>query len=184
VLTAILSADDKVKVAGQPVKFEFTSGGRVRLQVTSGDVEIVGSKSNEIVVTYSGKDENNVAKVRVEGDVHDTWATLKVSGPHNNMRYTIQVPEKTDLYLRVPAGDVEVHGIEGNKDIESHAGDLTVEAGDPKQYGEVDVSVRMGDLSLTTFDVQKGGIGRSFKKSGAGRYRLHVHLGAGDLTVR
>jgi hypothetical protein len=82
------------------------------------------------------------------------------------------------------AGDLRISGIEGNKDVESHAGDLTIQLDDPKKYGEVDASVRMGDLSLPAFNVSKGGMFRSWKRNEKGEYRLHVHLGAGDLTVR
>jgi len=182
--TSLCFAQNHGESIGNPVKFNFPSGGRLRLQLGAGDVDIVGSKSDEIVVSYKCKRSEDERKVKIEGDIHDNRGTVKVSGPHNNFSYTVQVPEKTDLHVRLSAGDLEVKGVVGNKDIESHAGDLTVEAGDPNQYGEVDASVRVGDLSMPKFDVQKGGIGRSFKKAGAGRYRLHVHLGAGDLTVR
>jgi hypothetical protein len=154
------------------------------MDLGGGDVDIVGSKDNKIVVTYATSKPEQAKSVRVEGDIKDTWGTLKVSGPHNNFRYTIQIPEKTNLYVRISAGDLKISGIEGNKDVESHAGDLTIKLDDPTKYGEVDASVKVGDLNLPAFNVSKGGMFRSWKRNEKGEYRLHAHLGAGDLTVR
>jgi hypothetical protein len=168
----------------QRYEFGFNAGGKLRMDLGAGDVDIVGSKENKIVVTYTTSKPEQAKSVRVEGDIKDTWGTLKVSGPHNNFRYTIQIPEKTNLYVRISAGDLKISGIEGNKDVESHAGELTIKLDDPTKYGEVDASVKVGDLNLPAFNVSKGGMFRSWKRNEKGEYRLHAHLGAGDLTVR
>jgi hypothetical protein len=169
--------------APERFEFGFNQGGKLRLELGAGDVEVVGSAENKIVVTYTTSSPDHGKKVKVEANLKDTWGTVKVSGPHNNFKYTVQIPQKTNLYLRISAGDLDVKGITGSKDIESHAGDMRIEAGDPAQYGQVDASVTMGDLDMPRFGVNKGGIGRSFKPTGKGEYRLHVHLLAGDLTV-
>jgi hypothetical protein len=169
----------------EPKRFEsgFAQGGKLRLDLGAGDVDVVGSPENKIIVTYTTNRPDQAKDVKVEANLKDSWGTVKVRGPHNNFKYTVQIPQKTNLYLRISAGDIDVKGITGSKDIESHAGDMRIEAGDPAQYGEVDASVTMGDLDMPKFGVSKGGIRRSFKTSGKGEYRLHVHLWAGDLTV-
>jgi hypothetical protein len=93
------------------------------------------------------------------------------------------LPKNCDLYLRVPAGDVTVTGISGNKDIELHAGDLSIHVGDPSEYSHVDASVNAGDVEAVPFGESHSGLFRSFKKSGSGRYRLHAHVGAGDVSL-
>lgn len=185
-LTAALSFAQTKSASTDPDRYEFgfQSGGKLRMELGAGDVEIVGGKEDKVIVTYTTSKPEQIKDVRVEADMKGTWGTLKVHGPHNNFRYTIQIPEKTSLYVRMSAGDLRISGIEGNKDVESHAGDLTIQLDDPKKYGEVDASVRMGDLSLPAFNVSKGGMFRSWKRNEKGEYRLHVHLGAGDLTVR
>jgi hypothetical protein len=45
-------------------------------------------------------------------------------------------------------------------------------------------SVNSGELNARTFDVEKGGLFRSFERSGPGKYRLHAHVGAGELDLR
>src|SRR6185436_15622415 len=100
-------------------------------------VDIVGGKEDKIIVTYSTSTPEQDKDVKVEADIKDAWGTLKVEGPRNNFRYTIQIPEKTNLYVRISAGDLKIARIEGHKDVESHAGDLTIDLDHPEKYGDV-----------------------------------------------
>lgn len=173
-----------ISTDSQRYEFGFNSGGKLKMELGAGDVEIIGGKENKVIVTYTTSKPEQAKGVKVEADMKDSWGTLKVHGPHNNFRYTIQIPEKTNLYVRLSAGDLKISGVEGNKDVESHAGDLTITLNDPTKYGEVDASVKVGDLNLPAFNVSKGGMFRSWKRSEKGEYRLHAHLGTGDLTIR
>ncbi len=69
-------------------------------------------------------------------------------------------------------------------DVEIHAGDMILGVGKADDYGHVDASVNAGDLDAQPFGVSKGGLFRSFDKHGGGKYRLHAHVGAGDLVLR
>jgi hypothetical protein len=84
----------------------------------------------------------------------------------------------------MPFGDLTVEGVSGDKDVELHAGDLNIEVGDANDYRRVDASVNAGDISAGPFGEARDGLFRSFQKTGDGRYKLHAHLGAGDLTLR
>jgi hypothetical protein len=88
------------------------------------------------------------------------------------------------LYVRMPAGDLTVEGVSGDKDVELHFGDLTIAVGNAADYSHVDASVMSGDLEAAPFGESHGGLFRSFEKSGSGKYKLHAHVGAGDLTLR
>ena len=96
----------------------------------------------------------------------------------------IQIPRKTGIVVRVPGGDLNVEGIVGDKDVELTGGSLTLRAGDPQEYGPVDASVYAGGLNAGPFANSQGGLFNSFKHQGPGRYRLHAHVGAGDLTLK
>ena len=61
---------------------------------------------------------------------------------------------------------------------------MTLGVGKADDYGHVDASVNAGDLDAEPFGVSKGGLFRSFDKHGSGKYRLHAHVGAGDLVLR
>ena len=100
------------------------------------------------------------------------------------MHYTIDVPARSDIEIDLTAGDLDVRGIEGNKRVESWAGDVRIEVGRPDQYRSVEASVRAGDLNARPFNVSKGGLFRSFSWKGSGPYSLAVKLFAGDLTLR
>jgi hypothetical protein len=111
---------------------------------------------------------------------------LRVSGgPTNDFRLRIQVPKNTNLMVRCPAGDLTVEGITGDKDVELHAGNLDIAVGDASAYRHADASLMAGDLTAPAFDVDKGGLFRSFQKSNAGgKYLLHAHVAAGEITLR
>jgi len=67
--------------------------------------------------------------------------------------------------------------------VELSFGDLTIEA-NPEDYAHVDASVYSGDLDAEPFAISKGGLFRSFEKRGPGKYRLHAHVGAGELMLK
>ncbi|HEY6929512.1 MAG TPA: hypothetical protein VJA66_07540, partial [Thermoanaerobaculia bacterium] len=71
----------------------------------------------------------------------------------------------------------------GNKDVELNAGDLTVAVHGPDNYAHVDASVYSGEVDAAAFGEEHGGLFRSFHREGAGPYRLHAHVGAGQLTL-
>jgi hypothetical protein len=164
---------------------DFVSGGQLRMHIRSGELRVIGSDENKIRVNYSGKNGSKTTDVTVSLKTVGNNAELGVSGgPHNDFRIEIQVPKNSGLYLRMPAGDLEVNGVTGDKDVEIHAGDMTLGVGKADDYGHVDVSVNAGDLDAQPFGVSKGGLFRSFDKHGGGKYRLHAHVGAGDLVIR
>jgi hypothetical protein len=71
----------------------------------------------------------------------------------------------------------------GDKDVEMHAGQLTIHIGQPADYSHVEGSVTSGEVDAPPFDVSKGGLFRSFQENGPGKYRLHAHVGAGELDL-
>lgn len=169
------------EVGTSPVLAKFPSGGRVRMELCSSGVQLVGRDDNVVRVSYH-PDHNDVkVRLQVFGDQSD----LRVSGcPHNNFQMKIEVPKSSDLYVRMFAGDLEVSGVSGDKDVELHAGDLTIEIGNPADCGRVTASVTTGSLDASAFNVSKDGLFRSFETTGPGKYRVHAHVGAGDLRLR
>ena len=172
-------------IVDHPFSADFASGGRLNLHVRSGDIRIVGSDEPRISVSVSGERADEARKMKVRLDRREGAADLRISGgSHKNFTITIAIPKNTDLYARIPFGEVNVEKIVGNKDIELHAGDLTVFVGDAADYGRVDASVITGEVDGDPFGEEHGGLFRSFHKEGSGPYRLHAHVGAGQLTLR
>jgi len=172
------------KVAELHFEAPLPSRVSLRLYVRSGDIHLMGSDDDRISVEVSGKNAYKIDDLKHRLTVLDNSAEFHLSGgPRNDFQVTIHLPKTCDLYLRVPAGDVTIDGISGNKDIELHAGALSIHVGSPEDYSHVDASVNAGDVEASPFGEYHSGLFRSFKKSGSGKYKLHAHVGAGDLTL-
>jgi len=180
-------AQQKVEVpdvAHHPFTVDFPSGEKLGLDIRSGEIRIIGSDENKIAVQISGSQGANSTDVKARFRRSGNSGKLRVTGgPHNELTITVQVPKNSDLLVRVLAGDVGVSGITGNKDIELHFGDLKVGVGDPTDYANVEASVSSGEIEAAPFGESRGGLFRSFKKSGPGKYKLVAHVGAGELTL-
>jgi hypothetical protein len=164
---------------------DFPSGGRLDLNIRSGDVTIRGSDDKKVKVHFDSKNPEHLKDVKVSFKAAGNNGTLKVTGgPRNDFSIRIDIPKNSDLRLRVAAGDVNVEDLIGDKDVEMWAGDLTLRVGNAADYGKVDASVRAGDLDMGPFGVSKSGLFRSYETTGTGTHRLHVHVTAGDVELR
>lgn len=169
-----------------PFDADFPSGQKIRLDFRSGEFRIVGRDANKITVHATGHNAEKARETSVtfkhfgnRADVRVSSGTVK-DGPE----IIVEVPKTSDLFVRMPFGDLTLEGVTGDKDVELHAGDLSIEVGNAADYGRVDASINAGDLSAGPFGESRDGLFRSFQKTGTGRYKLHAHLGAGDLTLR
>jgi hypothetical protein len=168
-----------------PFSADFASGGRLSLDVRSGDVRVVGGDEDKILVELSGRNAPEARDLRVRFEPEAGSARLRIrGGPRNHVRITIRIPRTTSLYARIPFGDVEIENVVGDMDVSIHAGDLKIEIGNPADYGRVDASVTTGDLNGSAFGESKDGLFRSIHRVGDGPYRLRAHVGAGDLSLR
>jgi hypothetical protein len=178
----------KLEVAdlqNHPFSVDFPSGSRLQMELRSGDFRIVGADDNKISVHIAGKNANNSRDLTVRFKRSLSDAELRVSGgPRNELQVTIAVPKNTGLFVRMPAGQLEVDGISGDKDVSLHAGELILSVGNPSDYARVDASVTSGGIEAAPFGESHGGLFRSFHKNGTGKYQLYAHVGAGDLTMR
>jgi hypothetical protein len=176
---------DVKDIENHPFTADFNSGGKLRMYLQSGSFHIIGGSDNKIIVRITGRNADNASDMRVQLQGSNSAADLTVSGgPKNDLEVTIEVPKKTGLYVRMPAGNLELHHVTGDKDAELHAGELVIDVGDASDYSRVDASVYSGGLEASPFGESHGGLFRSFHKEGNGRYHLHAHVGAGDLTLQ
>jgi hypothetical protein len=176
---------DVKDIENHPFTADFNSGGKLRMYLRSGDFHIVGGSDNKITVRITGRNAYRASDMRVQLEGSNNSADLTVSGgPKNDLEVTIEMPRKTGLYVRMSAGNLELRHVTGDKDAELHAGELVIEVGDASDYSRVDASVYSGDLEASPFGESHAGLFRSFHKEGNGRYRLHAHVGAGDLTLQ
>jgi phage baseplate assembly protein gpV len=177
--SAASSVQEKPSASG--VERAFGQGGQIRLDLSAGDYTINGTPDNTLRIRWRTRHSDD--RVRANADVRGAKAFVRVNGPRNDFHVYIDVPQRADLDLDLTAGDLKIRGIEGNKTLSMWAGDVTIEAGSADLYKRVDASVRFGDLDARPFGVSKGGIFRSFRWTGHGKYTFHASLFAGDLKL-
>ena len=162
----------------------FAANGRIRMDLSAGEYRISGGPDNRIRMEWRTRDSDQMARVKTRADVRGTEADITTDAPRNSsFRVTIEVPARTDLDVRMTAGELRVERVQGNKEINLHAGDIDIDVGNPADYRRVEASIWAGDLRAEPFGVSKDGLFRSIEWNGKGPYRLSVHLKAGDLRL-
>ena len=180
------NAKSEVVLAGKPhMEFECPPNTPLRLHVRSGEILIVGTEENKISVDLAGKNADKIQDVKARFSVTKNVGDFHLTGgPRNELQIIIHIPKNSDITARISAGEVSVQDVIGNKDVELHAGELMISLGKPEDYGHVDMSVNAGEVDAEVFGDTQGGLFRSFSRDSSGKYRLHAHVGAGQLSVR
>ena len=184
----VLAQSKKIEVAdlpSHPFQVAFPAGGQLNMHLRSGDFRVIGREDDKITVRVEAKDPEKAKEIKVRFQRFDHSAELIISGgPKNDVQITVEIPRSTGLFVRMPAGQLELSDITGDKDVQLHAGELIVGVGNPADYSHVEASVTTGGIEAAPFGESHGGLFRSFHKEGKGKYKLYAHVGAGDLTLR
>jgi hypothetical protein len=160
----------------------ISPGTPLRLELTSGDYQIEAGQSDKVVIVSQTRNADDRGKVRFGVNANSGEASVKVTGP-KQYSARIQIPQNINLNIRLSGGKLTITSIDGDKDIESNGGQLNIGVSRPEDYGAVDASVNVGNIDASAFGGSKAGVSRSFRTQGPGRYRLHVHVGAGEINL-
>lgn len=184
-LAPFCHGDDKYSKTNAQ-SWEFAPAGQVELHIRYGDVHIVAGDDSHLAISYTmhSSHADFIPKVEPEFEVKSGKAVLTLKAPRNgSTEVDVKVPSRTDIYLRLQAGDIRLGPIAGSKDLETRAGDIEVDLVDQTSYGPVDASTHAGDV-VAPFGKPHGWIGNSLNYQGTGSYRIHAHTLAGDITFR
>lgn len=164
----------------------FRAGSELHLDLRAGDINILGTDEPIVRVRCYVKESGRAKDVSVIFDEGKQFGRLSIKGgPNNEVRMDIQVPRRSHLIVRSTAGNLELTGVDGHKDVSMRAGDLTIDVGDAGDYSLAEASVTAGDLKASAFGVHKGGLFRSFRRENStGKYHLRASLWAGDLKLK
>lgn len=174
-----LAADDTVTGSQET---EFIQGGSITIVLSAGEHRIVRSEDDQIRVHWTMDDTGWQVEARTT--VEGNRAKVDVDGPNNsNFRAVIEVPENSDLRVRLTAGVLEVQDVGGDRDINLRAGELKMEVNDPSDYGKVRGSLWAGDIDASPFQKTTSGLFRSIKWQGEGQSELKFKLYAGDVRL-
>jgi hypothetical protein len=164
------------------LQLQLQPGQALKLELSSGDYRIEPGAGDKVVVISQNKQESRQAKPRFGIDTNAKEASVRVEGP-KNYAALIQVPKNSNLRVRLSGGRLRVDGINGDKDIESNAGAVSIDVGRPDSYARVDASVDIGHIDAAPFQIAREGFEQSFSRQGPGNYRLHAHVGTGEIKL-
>ena len=102
------------------------------MNLRSGDITIVGSDAAVVRVSCTASRD---IKISFAAD----HLTIR-GGADRDIHFRIEVPRSMNLRIRCTAGDLTVSGVSGDKDIELHAGNLTIAVGDAGAYRHAEAS--------------------------------------------
>lgn len=171
----------------------FAPGQSLRLEVNVGDVRIVPNPDDhelrmEIRPNRHGTSSSEMQSWVRQFDVSGTQATIRLRMPKTGNHggdVTLFVPSRTNLSVDLGIGDMTVTGIDGNKNISMHIGDLKIGGLRASDYGSVHLSTHIGDVDDGVFAAhQSGWLGKSEDASRKGPWRLSADVGIGDIRVQ
>ena len=169
----------------------FAAGGVVILDANVGDVRVQPAPQDgklRLVITPHKEDDATAAPHWIrEFSVNGSQAKITLNMPkhgNHNFDVTLYVPKQSDLRLDLEVGDLTIEGITGNTNAEVGIGDLHVTVPDPHAYRAVAMSVHIGDVDASAFQLEPHGfLGKSVQHDFAsGSYRLKLHTGIGDVS--
>ena len=158
----------------------FPPGGQVSMDLTAGGYEVRGTSDSQIKVECNSFD---LSEVHSDINVSGASARVQVSGPSNDFRAVIYVPQRTDLDVNQSVGELRVRNVEGNKDVDLGIGNLSIEIPRKEDYRSVETSVSIGDNSASPWHIGKGGFLRTIYTSGQGKYKLSAHVSIGKVSL-
>jgi hypothetical protein len=150
-------------------------------------IEIVGTDQEAIHISCTADDTDSARHIRLRLAGTPNQAKLTITGAylkHGNLNIRVEVPRKTNLGIQMPAGEVKVDEIVGDKDIELHAGRIAISSARKWDYKNVNASVDIGEVNAQVYGTDKGGFLRVFRKENAeSEYRLHAHVTTGQIDL-
>ena len=172
---------------GQTLDAPLRSSAILTIDSRPAGIEIVAVDKEAIHVSCTADDMESAAHVRLRLSGTPTHTKLTITGAylkHGNLKIRVEVPRKTNLGVQMPAGEVKVDEIVGDKDIELHAGQITISSARKWDYRKVNASVGIGQVNAQVYGAEKGGFFRVFNNENAdGEYRLHAHVTTGQIDL-
>jgi hypothetical protein len=160
----------------------FPANGQIRMDLSAGEYHVSGSKLNRVRLQWRVRNPEELSQVRAKADVRGREASIMTDGPEH-FKVDVEVPARTDLHIRLTAGELRVDNVEGNKDIGLHAGELNIDVVRPEDYSRVSASVWAGEIHAAPFQLSKEGLFREVDWTGKGPYRLQAKLKAGEVRL-
>jgi len=188
--SALAGSAETAVTCDQTLTVPLHARSMLSIESRPAGLEIVGTDDETIHVTCDTRnsDEGNASRIRLRFSPNATGGKLAIVGEHlrhgNGAQIRIEIPKKTSLMIRMPAGEVKIEQISGDKDIAIWAGQTTI-SNHNWNYRTVNASVSIGQVNAPMYDASKGGFFRGIEKSTqGGEYRLRAHVTTGQIDLQ
>ena len=174
---------------GQTLSHALQSRAVLMIESKPAGLHIVGTDQETIHVSCTAHDDETAADVAIHFSPTATGGKLSIEGGHsehgnNGIEITIEVPRRTNVSVRMLAGQVTVEGVKGDKDFDLGAGQITINSIHAGDYRNVEASVGAGEVQARAFGTERGGLFRRFSKQYPnGEYRLRAHVTTGQIEL-
>lgn len=181
-------AESKVP-CGETVKASLQSRATLWIDSRPAGLQIVGTDRDEIHVSCTAGNEEDAERAQLHFTSTKEGGRLSIGGTrlhqgNNSLDVKIEIPRRTNLSVRMMAGEVRIEEVKGNKDIELGAGQITISSIHNEDYRSVKASVSIGEVQARAFGADKGGFFRSFSRTNLkGEYRLSAHVTTGEIDL-
>lgn len=129
------AVDKAMGESGEISERRFSAKENIVIRAVSGDIDIEGVKSNEIILDACcglqkiEDKENELILNMISNDID------------------LKVPNKTNIRISSVSGDIECTEITGNLEVQTASGDLELE----KISGKVEIKSASGDIEISKF---------------------------------
>lgn len=174
---------------GESISHALESRAVLTIDSRPAGLHIVGADQEAIHVSCTAGSGDAAREAALHFSPAPNGGKLSIEGAHlqhgdNNLEIEIEVPRRTNLSVRMLAGQVTVKEVKGDKDIEVGAGQITISSNHDGDYRSVDASVGVGEVQAQAFGEDKGGFFRNFSRDySSGDYRLHAHVATGQIEL-
>lgn len=191
---------DRIVLESEAKTYPAKSIHAVRVDFTVGELNIEGTRGDEVVVklyvhckresdkcdemardlTLDARSRGDRMDITVEGhslfDSDDYWVEA-----------IIQVPARVSLDIEMPVGEVSIRDVESDVDLRLKVGEATIEMREEK-VGRVSAGITIGEATIDARSGREqveGLFGRRVRwAEGRGPARVDVHVGIGEASVR
>ena len=160
---------DNIPPAAKLSAYPLQSRAVLIIDSKPAGLHIVGTDQVAIHVSCSASSDETATNVALHFSPTAHGGKLSIEAPHlqhgnNGLEVRIEVPRRTNLSVRMFAGQVTVEEVKGDKDIEIGAGQITISSIHDGDYRKVDASVSIGEVQARAPSApKKGASSRNFR---------------------
>ncbi len=158
--TVLALSATNVQAADVDKTLPWTEGGKVKISITSGQIEIRGWNKNEVKLTgdYSGESDRLIFKEsgsNIKLELRDEGGSWWGGHSNGSVDFTLYTPFESDIDIDGTSLEIEIDDIQGSIDASSISGRVKVSSETKRAdietvSGDIDIDKANGKMRLRT----------------------------------